>query len=418
MKNDSIVAETKAQIRNRFRSGKAKNRSDLFDKTHDFRIPQILHRIDSYPFFLQVEENSGPEVMIEGARCLMLGSNNYLGLSHHPEVILASIEVTRKYGTSLSGSRLLNGTGSLHLELEKKVADFLNKESALVFSSGYQVNLGVISALAGVGDYVIMDRLCHASLIDGAKLSKAESLFFKHNDAVDLENILQRLPENTGKLVVVEGIYSMDGDLADMETIVAVAKKYGARIMVDDAHAFGVLGQQGRGAASHFCLEQNIDLIVVSMGKTLASVGGFVAGDAAVIDYIKHFGRSMLFSASLPPSATMAALKALEIMQAEPERIARLRHNSEYMRLQLTAMDFNIGNSASPVVPIIIGDDFTTLQCWKELLNQGIYVNSVYYPAVARNGAMLRTSYSSEHTREQLDYALSVFRGLKEKYSI
>jgi 8-amino-7-oxononanoate synthase len=390
---------------------------DILKKAFDFQSVDLLKSLRCYPYYQTIDQNEGPEAIINGEKVIMMGSNNYLGLTIHPEVRQAAMDAIQHYGTSLTGSRLLNGTHQLHIDLEKELATFLGKEAALVFTTGYQANLGVISALIGENDYLILDKFNHASITDGAALSKGKTVYYPHNDMQALEKILQDLPADAGKMIMMDGVFSMEGDLCNLPAIVALAEKYGARVTVDDAHATGVIGYAGRGTADHFGVTDKVDLIVGTFSKSLASVGGFVAGDAKVIDFIRHFGRSVLFSASLPPASVAAALKALEIMAKEPERVERLAYNASYMREKLVDLGFNIGHTVTPIVPIIVGNDMLALRLWRELLDAGIYVNSVIYPAVAKNQALLRTSYTSEHTQEHLDKALQILTAFKAKHN-
>ena len=415
---EAIVTENtvKESLSNRYELINGQGQ-DAFQKAYDFNSSALLKQMNCYPYYQTIDQNEGPEAIINGKTCTMLGSNNYLGLTIDERVREASIEAIKQFGTSLTGSRLLNGTHKLHEELEEELAKFLNKEAALVFTTGYQANIGVTTALVGKNDYLILDKFNHASITDGADLSKGTKLYYNHNDMEDLERVLQSIPENSGKIIMIDGVFSMEGDLCDLPNISKVAKKYNARLIVDDAHGVGVIGEAGRGTANHFGLEQETDLIVGTFSKALASVGGFVAGDRKVIECIKHFGRSILFSASLPPASVASALEALRIMQAEPDRVTRLNENAAYMREKLVELGFNIGHTTTPIVPIIVGADMKALTLWRELLDEGLYVNSVIYPAVARNQALLRTSYTSEHTREHLDRALEVLCKMKEKHN-
>lgn len=390
---------------------------DIFDKTQDFEDQiSVIKQMGIYPVYQPIESNDGPTALIEGKSVIMAGSNNYLGLTIHPEVRRASAEAAEKYGTSFTGSRLLNGTHLLHGMLEEELADFLGKEAALVFSTGYQVNLGVISALVDEGSCLIMDKGDHASIYDGSRLARGEVIKFKHNDPESLEEALKAAPKDKGKLIIVDGVFSMEGNLSHLPDLLPIAKKYGARFVVDDAHGVGTVGPGGRGTSHHFGLENEVDLIVGTFSKTLASIGGFVAGSRKVIEYIKHFGRSIIYSASLPAANVAAVRKALEIMRREPERVTRLNENATYMRTQLVKSGFDIGKSETPIIPLIVGEEFKTLTLWRELLNNGVYVNVAIHPAVPRDKSLLRTSYTSEHTKEHLDKMLSVLVDLKQKH--
>jgi len=381
---------------------------DIFEKCNSFTTAKDVIRSGLYPYFIPLDENEGTEVVREGKRLIMCGSNNYLGLTTHPKVKEAAIAAIQRYGTSCTGSRFLNGTLSLHEELEKKLAEWVGKEAALIFSTGMQVNLGTISALVGRGDYVILDKDDHASIVDGARLGYGKIERFRHNDTEHLERVLQSLPDEAGKLIVVDGLFSMEGDIAPLPEMVPVARKYGARVMVDDAHAMGVLGG-GRGTAAHFGMTEQVDLIMSTFSKSFASLGGFVAGDEDIVHYIKHHARSLIFSASIPASNTVAALTALEIMKTEPERIARVNQIGERMRKAYQQLGFNTGNSVTPVIPIIIGNDELTFMAWKQLFENGVFVNPVISPAVSQGHQLLRTSYMATHTDEQLDRVVSTF---------
>jgi 8-amino-7-oxononanoate synthase len=397
---------------------------DLFEKcinlTPDHPLSEARFAIEQglYPFFLPLEETEGTEVIINGKRLIMLGSNNYLGLTTHPKVKEAAIDAIKKYGTSCTGSRFMNGTLALHRELEEKLAEFLHKEACIVFSTGYQTNIGTISALIGKDDTAITDKEDHASIIDGCKMSYGKMLRFKHNDMEDLERVLRSCPDNAGKLVIVDGIFSMAGDIAPLPDILRLCKKYGARLMVDDAHSIGVLGDHGRGTANYFGLDKEVDIIMGTFSKSFASLGGFIAGDKDVIFYIQHTARSFIFSASMSPANTAAALAALEIMQEEPERIERLWKIANKMREGLKSLGFDIGNSCTPIIPIYIRDRWKTIYMWKELFDLGVYCNPVLPPGVPPNQSLLRTSYMATHTEEQIDRALEIFEKAGKKVGI
>jgi len=381
---------------------------DLFDKCRTYTQAKDAQAAGLYPYFIPLTDSEGAEVMVGDHRLIMIGSNNYLGLTTHPKVRQAAIEATRRYGTSCTGSRFLNGTLELHLELERRLAEFMNTESALVFSTGYQTNVGTISALVGRGDFVITDKEDHASIVDGCRLALGEMRRFSHNDMAHLERVLAGLPEEAGKLVIVDGIFSMGGDIAPLPEIIPLCRKYGARLMVDDAHSVGVLGE-GRGTAAHFGLSDQVDLMMGTFSKSFASLGGFIAGAADVIHYVQHHARSLIFSASIPPANAAAALAALEVMQEEPQRIERVNQIGKRMRAEFRRLGFNVGASETPIVPIIIGDDIRTFMAWKALYEAGIYTNAVISPAVPPELALLRTSYMATHTDEQLDRVLEVF---------
>lgn len=381
---------------------------DIFEKCFTYTTARDAIATGIYPYFIPLTENEGTEVVFKGHRMIMCGSNNYLGLTMHPKVREAAIEVTRHYGTSCTGSRFLNGTLEMHEQLEKELAEWVGKDAALVFSTGMQVNLGTISALVGRGDFIIMDKDDHASIVDGARLSSGEIQRFRHNDMEHLERVLKSLPEGPGKLVVVDGLFSMEGDIAPIPELAPLCKKYGARLMVDDAHAMGVLGG-GHGTAAHYNMTKDVDLIMSTFSKSFASLGGFVAGDEDVVHYIKHHARSLIFSASIPPANAAAALAALHVMRDEPERVTRLDAIAKKMREGYHQLGFNTGASVTPVIPIIIGDDETTFLAWKKLFDKGVFVNPVISPATPAGRQLLRTSYMATHTDEQLDKVLDVF---------
>lgn len=390
---------------------------DIFEKAYRFTAAEEAKAAGLYPYFIPMSGNEGTTAIYQGRHIIMCGSNNYLGLTTHPKVRTAAQEAIREYGTSCTGSRFLNGTLEMHLELEQELADWVGKDASLVFSTGMQVNLGVISALVGRSDVVILDKDDHASIVDGARLAWGKSKRFRHNDVADLERVLQSIPEEQGKLVVVDGLYSMEGDIAPLPDIVPLCKKYGARLMIDDAHAMGVLGG-GKGTAAHFGLVDEIDLIMSTFSKSFASLGGFIAGDKQVIDYIQHSARSLIFSASIPPANAAAARAALRVMKEEPERIARLNQIGEKMRNGYRALGFDIGHSQTPVIPIIIGDDTRTFIAWRMLLDAGVYVNAIIAPATPPGRQLLRTSYMATHTDEQLDQVLETFAQVGKELGI
>lgn len=381
---------------------------DIFEKCDSFILARLAQASGLYPFFLPFDNSEGTEAVIDGHRVLMLGSNNYLGLTTDPRVRQAAIDATEKFGTSCTGSRLMNGTLELHLELERRLAAFVGKEAALVFSTGYQVNLGVISCLVGRGDSVVTDKEDHASIIDGSMLSLGTLRRFNHNDVDHLERVLQKIDDEHAALVVVDGLYSVGGDLAPLPEMLPICRKYNARIMVDDAHGLGIMAR-GRGTAAHFDLTDQVDLIMGTFSKSFASLGGFVAGDENVIHYIQHHARSLIFSAAMPASNVAAALAALDIMENEPERTDRLWEVSERMRTGLQSMGFDTGNSISPIIPVIIGEMEPALEAWKKLFDAGVYTNIFIPPGVPEGRCLLRTSYVATHTDEQIDRALKIF---------
>lgn len=381
---------------------------DIFNKCKSFTAAREAIAAGYYPYFIPMTDNEGTEAIYQGRRLIMCGSNNYLGLTTHPRVRQAAIDAIHRFGTSCTGSRFVNGTLELHEQLERELAEFVGKQAALVFTTGMQVNLGTISSLVGRGDYVILDKEDHASIVDGAKLSWGETKRFRHNDLQDLERVLANLPEDKGKLVVVDGLYSMGGDLAPLPEMIPICKKYDARIMVDDAHSMGVFGG-GRGTAAHFGVTDQVDLIMSTFSKSFASIGGFIAGDDDVVHYIKHHARAMIFSASISPANTAAALEALHIMRDEPEHAERVLRNGDYMRREMKRIGLEIGNSVSPIIPIMVHDDLRTLFTWKLLFEAGVFVNPVISPAVPEGQQLLRTSYMATHTQDQLDRVLEIY---------
>lgn len=378
---------------------------DLFEKCRKWTDAKELMASGFYPYFMPLDDTEGTEVTIGDKRLIMIGSNNYLGLTTHPHVREAAIEATRQFGTSCTGSRFLNGTLAWHLELEKRLAEYVEKEAALVFSTGYQVNVGTISSLIGRGDYVITDKDDHASIVDGCRLSFGTMKRFRHNDMQDLERVLGQVPDDAGKLVVVDGVFSMGGDIAPLPEIIPLCKKYGARLMVDDAHSIGVLGG-GKGTGIHLGVNDDVDLVMGTFSKSFASLGGFIAGAEPVIHYIQHHARSLIFSASMPPGNVAAVGAALDVMIEEPERIERVNQIGEYMRREYRALGLNTGPSETPIIPIIIGDQNATFLAWKLLFESGVYTNPVIPPAVPPNLSLLRTSYMATHTDEQMEFVL------------
>ncbi|MCS5565959.1 MAG: aminotransferase class I/II-fold pyridoxal phosphate-dependent enzyme [Methylococcales bacterium] len=387
---------------------------NVLDKCYGFQRAHAAKKAGYYPYFIPLDENEGTEASYKGHRLGMIGSNNYLGLTTDSRVKVAAQEAIEKYGSSCTGARFLNGTLALHEELEEELAELVNKEAALVFGNGYQVNLGVISSLLGRRDVAIIDHDDHASIIDGCRLSVGETRRFHHNDLDHLDHVLRTCSEGVGKLVIVEGVYSMGGDIAPLPEIVELCQKHNAQLMVDDAHGIGVIGE-GRGTAAHFGVSDGVDLIMGTFSKSLASLGGFIAGDAQVIHYIKHFARTMIFSASVTPPNAAAALAAVRIIREEPHRIKRLAEVSERMKKEFTDMGLDVGNTETPIVPIILGDEMTTLGMWRALFDAGIFANAVIPPAVSPNASRLRTSYMATHTDEQLDMVVNTFREVLSK---
>jgi 8-amino-7-oxononanoate synthase len=404
---------------------------DLFDRCRRFyRTPEFAQRLGYrtsprmaqalglYPYFVPIERCDGPEATVDGRTLVMLGSNNYLGLTTHPRVVEAAVRAARTYGTGCTGSRFLNGSLRLHEELEEALAAYLGTERALVFATGYQTNVGVITALLGRHDVVIADRESHASLRDGISMAKgmrgASARPFRHNDLRSLEEVLAACCPGEGKLVAVDGVFSMGGDVAPLPGIVDLCRKFGASLLVDDAHGLGVLGG-GRGTAAELGCADGVDVLVGTFSKSLASTGGFVAGRREIVHWIQHFGRSFMFSASLPPASTAAALASLAILREEPGRVRRVNEVAATMRRELTAMGYDTGASQTPIVPILVGDDYRAMQAWHLLAEAGVYVNVAVPPAVRRNRSLLRTSYMATHTDAHLDRALAGFRKVRDR---
>jgi len=372
------------------------------NKMKAYDIPQRIQKMGLYPYFRTIESEQDTVVKINGKSTLMFGSNSYLGLTNHPRLKEAAKKAIDKYGTGCAGSRFLNGTLDIHLELEEKLAEYEGKEGALVFSTGFQVNLGVISSIPGRHDYIILDDLVHACIIDGARLSFAKTLKYKHNDMAALENVLSKLPQDKIKLIVVDGVFSMEGDLANLPKIVTLAEKYNATIMVDDAHGLGVMGPMGRGTAQHYKVEDKVDLVMGTFSKSLASIGGFIASDKDTINYLKHNARSLIFSASLAPSNAASVIEAIELIKEEPERITKLWDNTYFAKDMLNELGFNTGHSETPIIPIIIGDDLKTFELTKRLLEAGVFVNPVVSPAVPSSSSLIRYSLMATHSKDQI----------------
>jgi 8-amino-7-oxononanoate synthase len=390
---------------------------DIFEKCSQFTAAKEAIEEGYYPYFIPLSESEGTEVVFRGHRMIMCGSNNYLGLTNHPKVLEAAHQALDRYGSSCTGSRFLNGTLELHEQLEGELAEWVGKESALTFSTGMQVNLGTISALVGREDVVILDKEDHASIVDGARLSYGKMARFRHNDIDHLVRVMESLPADAGKLIAVDGVFSMGGDLAMVPEIAEVAKKYGARFMVDDAHGIGVTGD-GHGTAWQFDKTDEVDLIMSTFSKSFASLGGFIAGDEDVVHYIKHYARALIFSASPTPANTASALAALQVMREEPERVQRVNEIARKMRDSFTEMGFNTGDSVTPIIPIIIGDDPRTFSFWKALFEAGVFVNPVISPAVPAGLQLLRTSYMASHTDEQLDRVLDIFQTVGKQVGV
>ena len=392
------------------------NMTDIFNKCRNFHIVKQLIASGIYPYFKELESEQAPEITIKGKKFIMFGSNNYLGLANDPRMKKAAIDAVQKFGTGVAGSRFLNGNTVLHTELETKLAKFKGREAALIYATGYQMNLGVVSALVGKGDFAIIDKLNHASILDGCRLSHGELRRFKHNNPADLERVLKEIGPGHGKLVIVDGVFSMEGDIAPIPEISKVCRRHGARLMVDDAHATGVLGKHGRGTSEYFGLtRKDVDLVVGTCSKSLASVGGFAVGDEDIIHYVKHMSRSMIFSAALPPASVAAISKALDIIEEDPQRIKKLWDNAAYLMKRFKAMGLNTGETATPIIPVIIGDNEKTFMLWRMLYDNGLFTNPVVSPAVPPKRAMLRVVATATHTREQLDRALDIFETCVKK---
>ena len=382
---------------------------DIFDKCYNFTRADEAKAMGMYPYFTPIQEVKGNKVKVDGKEMIMVGSNNYLGLINHPRVMKAAQEAVDKYGVATCGSRFLNGTLDIHIELEKKLAEFMKKDAALAFSTGFQTNQGIISTLIGKGDSVITDKLVHASIIDACRLTYGHVYRFKHNDMADLEKVLSSLDKDAGKLVVVDGVFSMEGDLVNLPKVVELSKKYSAKIMVDDAHGIGVMGKSGRGTSEHFGVEDDIDLVMGTFSKSIASLGGFVAGDAKVISYIKHFARALIFSASITPASVATAIATVDIIQTEPERREKLWNITKKMKSGFQALGYNTGPTETPIIPVIVGNDEMAFMLWRSLREDGIFTNPVIYPAVPKGQSLIRTSYSATHTEEELDTVLVSF---------
>jgi 8-amino-7-oxononanoate synthase len=393
---------------------------DLFEKCRAFysddelahkmgypASPREAQAMGLYPFFIPLDESEGTEARIDGRRLIMIGSNNYLGLTAHSHVRQAAMEALERFGPSCTGSRFLNGTLALHEELEHRLAGFVGMEASLVFSTGYQTNLGTLSALIGRSDVIIGDRENHASLVDGSRLSAGKLLRFRHNDMHDLERVLASAPKEAGKLVVVDGVFSMSGEIAPLPEIAFLCQKYGARLMVDDAHGIGVTGL-GHGTAAQYGLTDQVDLIMGTFSKSLASIGGFIAGEAQAIHWIKHTARSLIFSASLPAPNVAAVLACLDVIEQEPERVKRVNQIADRMRMRYRELGLDVGRGSTPIIPILVGDQLKTMKMWKALFDGGVYTNVAIPPAVPAGESILRTSYMATHTDEQMKEVIDI----------
>lgn len=384
--------------------------ADIFEKCFNFKEDKVVKRLGMYSYFKPISSAQAPEVELDGKKYIMAGSNNYLGLANDPEMKKAAIEAIEKFGTGSAGSRFLNGNTKAAEELEQKMAKFKGKEAGLIFSAGYQMNLGVISCLLKKGDVAIVDKLDHASILDGVKLSEGEMVRFKHNDMADLERVLSKIPEEKGKIIIVDGVFSMEGDICNLPEVVKLAKKYGARLIVDDAHASGILGKTGRGTCEHFGIDySDVDLIVGTCSKTFATVGGFVVGDEQIINYIRHHARSQIFSAALPPSSVASISKALDLIWTDMSRKDNLWANSNRLKEGFRKLGFDIGESETPITPIMIGSMENCFKMWRATFDAGIFTTPVVAPAVPPNRCLIRTTLMATHTQEQIDTILKVF---------
>ena len=390
----------------------------LQEKLAKYDIPQKAMAAGIYPYFRMIESDQDTEVIISGKKVLMFGSNAYLGLTNHPKVKEAAIDAIKKYGTGCAGSRFLNGTLDLHIQLEKRLAEFVGKEEAIIYSTGFQVNLGVVSCLTGREDYILWDELDHASIIEGHRLSYSTKLKYKHNDMQSLEKQLQKCEPDKIKLIVTDGVFSMEGDVAKLPEIIALAKKYNASVMVDEAHGIGVLGKQGRGTCDHFGVTEDVDLIMGTFSKSFASIGGFIASDKETINYLRHNSRSYIFSASNTPAATAAAGAALDIMLSEPERIDHLWKLTNYALEGFRTMGCEIGHTSTPIIPLYIRDNDKTFMVVRDLFDLGVFVNPVVSPAVAPQDTLIPFSLMATHTQEQHNQAVDAIQTVFKKYGI
>ncbi len=383
----------------------------IIDKCKQYDDPQKIMALGFYPYFRVISSEQDTEVMCDGKKMLMMGSNSYLGLTNHPRVKEAAIAAIKKYGSGCAGSRFLNGTLDIHIELEHELAKLVGKDAALAFSTGYQANVGCISTIVQKHEYIITDKYDHASIIEGCQLSQGTMLRYGHNDMASLERCLKKI-HGKSSLIVVDGIFSMEGDIADLPHISALAETYGANVMVDEAHSLGVIGKDGAGAAMHFGLTDKTDIIMGTFSKSLASVGGFIAAEESIISYLKHKSRALIFSASLPPASAASVLEAIKIMKEEPQRIDKLWENTHYMLQQFQAMGYNTGESCTPVIPLHVGNMMTAFKMWRRLGDEGVFINPVIPPAVPPNQCLIRTSFMATHTKEQLDFALDKFHAI------
>lgn len=394
---------------------------DIFEKCKSFTRADDVKKQGVYPYFRAIEENEGPVVRIEGRQIVMAGSNNYLGLTAHPKVKEASINAIKKYGTGCSGSRYLTGTIDLHIELEHRIAKFLGFEEVLLYSTGYQTALGAIPTLAVKGDYLILDKEDHACIINAGMIAKGaftDFLRYKHNDMQDLDRVLSDLPADTGKLIVTDGVFSVTGEIVNLPDLLKVAKKHNARVMVDDAHAIGVIGKGGRGTASKFGMTEQTDLVMGTFSKTFSSLGGFIAGPERVINFLKHHSPALIFSASPTPSSCAAALASLDILEEQPELVDQLVTNSKYMQKGFKEIGLNIIESETGIVPVIVGDTELAFVFWRKLYDNGVFVNAFIPPGVPPHMSMMRTSYMATHEKVHLDIILDAFKKVAEELNL
>ncbi len=392
--------------------------ADLFDKCNKFTRARELQAQGWYPYFKAINSGADSEVEIDGHKLIMIGSNNYLGLTQDPRIKKAAQDAIEKFGSGCTGSRFLNGTLSLHEELEEKLAEFMGAEASLVFSTGFQTNLGTLATIVGKDDVIFADRNNHASIVDGNRLSFGRVVKFKHNNMRDLERLLAASNPNAGKLIVVDGVFSMEGNLIDLPNITKLAKEYGARVMVDDAHSIGVFGKNGRGTAEHYDLQDDVDIIMGTFSKSFASLGGFISAKENIIHYIKHHARALIFSASIPPANAASVLAALEIIKKEPERREKLWRNVRKMKTAFDEMGFDTCGSESPVIPIVVGKDTDTFVFWKKLFEAGVFTNPAIPPAVPQGKSLIRTSYMATHTEEELNTVLDIFERLGKEFGL
>lgn len=392
--------------------------SKVFKKAYDFTTADEIKKLGLYPYFKPLQATDGTTVNIEGRDVIMAGSNNYLGLTNDPRTIEAAQKVIKSYGTGCTGSRYLNGTLDLHLELEQKLASFMKKDSCVLFSTGYQTNEGSIQVIADRNDIIFSDRDNHACIVVGTQVSNAKTVRYRHNDMAHLKTLLEKSDPDAGKIIVSDGVFSMSGTLAKIPELVEISKEFDAGLYLDDAHAIGVIGDGGRGSASVFGLMDDVDLISGTFSKSFASLGGFLVGNKEVIEFIRHKSPAHIFSASMPPANVATVLKSLEILQEEPWRLERLEEISNYMRSELKNLGFNVWTSQTPIIPVVVGDMYNCFQFWKDLFEEGVYVNAVVPPAVPNGQALVRTSYMATHTDEHLNMILDAFRKVGIKHGI